>query len=583
MLEPVEARFTMFDWAVLGAYLALTTLLGAWLSGRQSTIRDFFLAGRKIPWWAVAGSNIATEISAVTLISVPAVIYAVNGNLTYLQFAIGAIIARVIVAVWIVPVYYEREIYSPYDYMARQLGAPLRTITSLLFMLGALLGQGVRVLLTALVLELVSGIPLLICIWLIGLAAVIWTLLGGITTVIWTDVIQFGLFLAGMLVALGTVIAKVPGGWAEIWSMADAAGKLTFWDFRTDLTLPYTFWAAILANTVICLAAYGTDQMMAQRLLCCRNPREARLATLASVLGLVTTVIAAMVGLALFAYYQYYPLSADQAAQVAERPDRVVPLFVVRELPPGVTGLIIAGIFAAAISTLDSVLVAMSQVVITGFYRPWRAARLRRAAEAGAAPPSEEREQAHDLGVSKWLVVFWAIALCGMANVAVLASAERYKQILDLALAMATYTGGTMLAAFMFAFFRAPIDWYGLAWAAPLSVLTVFAVQWHAPWAQVTVVVVGGLILVAWFTALVLNTSSWATEFWRDAPSTVWIVLSVLLAVGLCCVPVGRSDDGAARYVAVAFPWNVPIGFCVAAAIGWLVARRVDRAGPASA
>ncbi|MCK4341744.1 MAG: hypothetical protein KAY37_08485 [Phycisphaerae bacterium] len=205
-------------------------MLGAKLAGKQATIRDFFLGGRKLPWPAVAGSIIATEISAVTFISAPAIVFAAGGNFTYLQLALGAILARVIISIWFVPAFYEREIYSPYDYMGHRLGRPVRTVTTGLFMLGAILGQSVRVLLTALILQLMTGLPLGVSIWVIGAIAVAWTLLGGITTVIWTDVVQFVVFVFGIIAALVFVCLKLPGGFGEMVTVAAAA--VSAWDQR---------------------------------------------------------------------------------------------------------------------------------------------------------------------------------------------------------------------------------------------------------------------------------------------------------------------------------------------------------------
>jgi len=548
----------------------MTTVLGAALAGKQATIRDFFLAGRKIHWLAVAGSNIATEISAVTLIAVPAAVFKAGGNLTYLQLMLGAVIARIIIAVWFVPAFYEREIYSPYDYMGRRLGSQVRTVTSGIFVLGAILGQSVRVMLTAMVLRLITGIPLWESIWLIGLVAVVWTLLGGITTVIWTDVIQFFVFLLGMAVAVVAVVRHVPGGWSEVASVAGHAGKLRLWDLSTSPLLPYTLWTALIANTVLCLASYGTDQMMAQRMFCCRGPRQAAYSVIASTFGGVVTILAACVGLGLFAFYQHYPLSGKPAELVAHQADNVFPVFVLQELPVGVTGLIIAGIFAAAISTLGSVLVALSQVVVTGMYRPWRARRA-----DGATADATDR---HCVGVAKLLVVVWMVALCGMAQVSVLAY-ERYQAILDLALSMATYTAGPMLAAFALAFFRLNVDYRGILWAAPLSVLTVFAITWHASWAQVTAVVLALGVLVLWIVLVPLGRREARAR--GDALRTVAVFLGAALVVFLCCFEYQGPSGG--RHLTVAWPWNVPIGFTVAFVLGWLLARPRRAADDAAA
>ena len=387
------------------SYLALTTLLGARLAGKQATIRDFFLGGRKLPWPAVAGSIIATEISAVTFLAVPAIVFAQGGNFTYLQLGIGAVLARVIIGVWFVPAFYEREIYSPYEYMGQRLGTPVRTVTTGLFMLGAVLGQSVRVLLTAMVLQLMTGFPLGVSIWVIGAIAVAWTLLGGITTVIWTDVVQFGVFLIGLTAALVYVCVELPGGAREMIRVAAEADKFRFWNFSTDPNVAFTIWAALIANTFLCLNAYGTDQLIAQRMFCCRGKREARIAIITSSVGQLVAGLALFVGVGLYAYYHRFGLTGEAARLVADKGDRIFPVFILQKMPPGLVGLIIAGVFAAAISSLDSVLAALSQTVVSGFYKPWRERRRESEPEAQARVEAADgaREQGtegpSDLGV----------------------------------------------------------------------------------------------------------------------------------------------------------------------------------------
>ncbi len=558
----LQAHFTPLDWLILVGYLLFTTLLGARLAGRQATIRDFFLGGRKLPWWAVSGSIIATEISAVTFIGVPAIVYRTGGDLTYLQLALGAILARVIIALWFVPAFYEREIYSPYDYIGQQLGAPVRAVTSVLFLLGAVLGQSVRVLLTALILQLMTGLELWASIWIIGAVAVVWTLLGGITTVIWTDVIQFMVFAVGLAAALLVVLARLPGGWEEVVNVAADAGKLRVWNLTADPQQEFTIWTALIANTLLCLNAYGTDQLIAQRMFCCRGPRAARVAIIASSVGHLVTLVALGVGLALFAFYQRYALSGSAAELVNARVDNIFPIFILQEIPAGLTGLVIAGVFAAAISSLDSVLAALSQTVVSGFYRPWRERRLRGRAEHAVA------EDRHYLWAARALVVAWGIVLCTMAQVAELAS-SRYRELLNLALAMASYTGGAMLAAFFLAFLRLNVTCGGIVWSAPLSVLAVFAVSWHQRWALVTTTALAAAMVGAWVL--------WTTRrYRRNSLSRGRMVLDGLaitsgaaVAVFLCAC----TSPATGQPILIAWPWHVPLGFVIAFSLGLLLGR----------
>ncbi len=522
-------------------------------------MRDFFLAGRRIPWPAVTGSIIATEISAVTLISVPAAVFAQGGDLTYLQLGIGAILARLIVGLVFVRAFYEREIYSPYDYVGVRLGAPARTATTWLFVLGAVLGQSVRVLLTAKILELISGIPMSSSIWLIGAFAAGWTLLGGITTVIWTDVIQFFVFLLAMFAGLGFILHDLPGGWAELWQAAAAGGKTRLWNLTADPGVAFTLWAALVGNTVMCLGAFGTDQVMAQRMFCCRGPRQASLAIIASSFGQLVAVLAAFVGLGLFAFYQRpdHALTGDALALATQSKDSIFPYFILTQMPAGLVGLIIAGIFAAAVSSLDSALAALAQTVVTGIYRPWRDRRVGHAS-------CDER---HYLRASKVLVVIWALVLSGMAQISLLAL-DRYGDILNLALAMATYTWGAVLAAFLIALFRIPVDHRGVVWGAPLSVLTVFAVTWHQPWAQALTAVVGSAMLLAWLFAVCRRSAESPDERRR-----AWTGLAALAASAAAAFAVCAHRDSAGQPLHLAWPWSVPIGLVTAFALACLLGR----------
>ncbi len=606
LAESLQGRFTWIDWAVLAGYLAATTAIGAAMAGRQATIRDFFLGGRKLPWYAVSGSTIATEISAVTFVGVPAIVFAggLEGNFKYLQLCLlGNVLARVIVGCVFVPAYYRREIYSPYDYMAGALGERVRTLTTVLFIFGGALAQGARVYLTALILDLIVGEPLFgrlaaatgvstlsWSIYLVGVIAVGWAWIGGITTVIWTDVILFLVFVFGALAALLAIIIRLPGSPLEGvsymiqagWAARDAGpwGRFTFFDFDWSPARQYTFWTAVFATTWGGLYAYGTDQMMAQRMFCCRGPREARLAIISSTAGQVVTVMMCFVGVGLYAFYRVFELPDDLAARVAGKPDLIFPIFILRELPAGVTGLVIAGIFAAALSTLVSVVAAYSQTTISAFYLPWR--RRRRTGGAGD-PLDDPAEQRRLVLLSRVLVVLWGAILCAMAQVAEAASGK-FPEILNLALAMAGYTGGALLAGFLLAFLRLNIDDRGFLWSAPLSVLTVFALVWHESWAHAVCWVGAGLILAGWLWMLARERIGGGPDPGRGVRNLLQTVLLVAGLVLMLWLSYRgwfdvREDPirGTRHYVTVAWPWFVPIGSTVAFVFGYALARPARR------
>ncbi|MFT4550650.1 MAG: SSS family solute:Na+ symporter, partial [Verrucomicrobiales bacterium] len=466
--------FTLIDWLVVFGYLGLTTWVGHKMAGSQASIKDFFLGGRSLPWQAVSGSIIATEISGVTFIGVPGMVFALTGNFTYLQWAIGSVLARVIVGYFFVKVYYEKEIYSPYDFMENRLGKGVKRLATLIFSVGSILGQSVRVLVAALALDVVTPWSFAACICVIGVFAIGWTLMGGMRTVIWTDVMQFALFTIGGLMAFFWITGSVEGGLSEFWrigvgeSAAGEYGKFTLWNLTTDPAIQFTLWVAIIAVPFQNLSAFGVDQLNAQRMFCCRSAGDARKAIIWSSVGQLLTLLMLMVGAALFVYYTNNGVSPVEAARFAEDKDTVFPAWITTTLPIGLRGLILAGIFAAAISSLDSILAALSQTTLSLFVKPEDATT----------------DEAHKRLV-KWsriLVVFWGI---GLSLFAILLHYLRGDiNVVSLAFGMVAYTVGPMLGLFLAALL-APSDSsnglrssvYGLTVGVLLSFLLVTFVR----------------------------------------------------------------------------------------------------------
>lgn len=445
----IAGHFTSLDWSILIGYLVLTTVIGHFLGGKQATIRDFFLAGRSIPWPAVCGSIIATEISALTFIGVPGMVFAATGDLTYLQWGIGSFVARILVGLFFVPAFYEKEIFSPYEFMGNRLQAGIKQLASTYFFIGSILGQAVRLLVTALILRTVTGLNFEVCICVIAAVAVLWTLMGGMTTVIWTDVIQFGVFIFGGLFAFVLLVLKIDGGWAEIWQISDQAGKLRLIDLTFDPAVQFTLWTGILAMPFQNMAAFGTDQLNAQRMFCCRSAADARKAIIWSGVSMLITVLMLAVGLGLYVYYQQNPPNAAALALFKEDGDNVFPVWITTVIPPGFTGLIMAGAFAAAISSLDSLLAALSQTTLALFRG------------AGADPRA--------VTWSRWLVVFWGIVLAAFAIQ--LNQMREGINMVSLAFGMVAYTYGPLLGILFMALAPRGKDGRGLWVGAFLSLL----------------------------------------------------------------------------------------------------------------
>ena len=560
------AGFGFADWAVVAACLVAITLVGHRMSGRAASLRDFFLGGRKLPWWAVSASIVATEISAVTYVSLPSVVFRQGGDMTYLQLGlIGSFIGRAVVGYVLVPAYYEREIYSPYDYMGGKLGEGVRRTATTLFSIGGVLGQAARVYLTAVVLGVILhdelawiearlGLdPLVSAVASIGVVALAWTWLGGIATVVWTDAILFLLFLGGLLVTLVVIGRGVDGGLPAAIAAGAEAGKFRLFDLSLDPTRPYTLWVAIFASSWLTVGAYGTDQLMAQRMFCCASARDARKAILWSIVAMGVTFLAAVVGVGLWAWYREHGMSESALALYRDAPDRVFPIFIREALPTGIKGLVLASVFAAAISSLDSILAALSQTTLSVLPRRWRA--------RGTTLESERTsDSGRSLRASRVLVALWGVGLCTVA-VGMDTVQRRYDSILDLALAMATYTWGALLAGFMLAWvppLSRRFGGSGYPFGAALSVLTVFAIVWHEPWAARACWIASTAVLLAW-VALRLRPA-----LARGDPLAPWLARSVALACGLALSIIlcyhGVFPGGGT----LAWPWNVPAGTLVA-------------------
>ena len=470
-MKQVHEYFTYWDWAVVAGYMIFTTVLGHRLSGKQSNIKDFFLGGKTLPWWSVSGSMIATEISALTFIGVPGMVYAMAGDWTYLQWGLGSIVARLGVAYWLVPLYYEKEIYSPYDFMGDRLGEGARRLVTGLFALGSILGQSVRVLVTAIILQVVTGMDARLCIVIIGAVAVLWTFMGGMQTVIWTDVIQFCLFIFGGVLAFSLLVGQL--GWSEIVELnqvtvdGNPKDKLRWLDFTAPFQEPglrYTMWVALIAMPFQNFTAFGVDQLNTQRMFCCGNIKDARKAMCWSSVSIFVTVLMLAVGAGLFAWYRVNEPTAV-IADSFQKGNNVFPTWITMEVHQGLSGLILAGAFAAAISSLDSILAALSQTSLSVIY-----GREKLEAEGRG----EEMVRLSRIAVCIWGVILTAAGL----GLWVVYERNPDSDLIGLAFGMVAYTYGPLLGVLLAALIPLRSDTRGLVFG---TVLSVALVSWFRP------------------------------------------------------------------------------------------------------
>ncbi len=348
-------RIHPLDLIVVIAYLLGVTLLGLRFRQQQHSVSDYFLGGRTAPWWALALSIVATETSTLTIIGTPAIAYA--GNLTFLQLVFGYVVGRFLISVLFLPGYFRGEFLTAYALIEKRFGARMRAVAALTFLGTRTLAEGVRVSAIALVVSVALGTSERLAVFIVIALTILYTFEGGMKAVIWTDVAQFLLYLTGSLITLGLLLHKIPGGWAEVTQVAAFNGhKLRFLDFSWSLSKTYTFWSGVIGGGFLTMATHGTDQTIVQRLLAARNQADSRRAILASgFIVLFQFIVFLLVGVMLFVFAQHWPLLAP-----GDRMDRVLPLFLVREMPTGLAGLLLASILAVAMSNASGSLNSLS-------------------------------------------------------------------------------------------------------------------------------------------------------------------------------------------------------------------------------
>ena len=483
------------DLGVLVLYLVGCTWLGARIASGPGGkgLKGYFLGESNIPAWAVMISIVATETSAVTFLSVPGNSASPKGDMTFLQLALGYILARVVVAVVLLPSYFKGEIYTAYQVLEKRFGGGTQKAASVLFLVTRTLASGLRLYLAAVVLQVITHWNLSASIAVIAALTLIYTYIGGIKAVIWIDVIQFGVYLVAAMAALTILIREVPGGWDEIWTRGMAAHKFRVINLGFDgvaapqsladgwaafygmLGQTYSFWAGVLGGLVLDTATHGADQMMVQRYLTARSQRQAGWALIASGFVILSQfALFLAIGVGLWVLYQNNP-----PAEAMDKSDKFFPYFIVHYLPTGLLGLVIAAVFSVTMSTVSGALSASASSTVNDIYRP-------------LFPKSDE---AHLLRVSKGMTAFWAVVQMGVALLA-----ERLdNSVVDNALSIASFVTGLLLGLFLLGLWTRDVGQraafvgllVGTAAVSAVKFLTPIAYPWYALVGSGTVVVVG--------------------------------------------------------------------------------------------
>ena len=359
------------DATIVVIYLMAVLAFGLWVGRGQRTSADYFLGGRSLPWGVLLLSIVATETSTVTFLSLPGIPAAINGNLTFLQIAIGYIVGRLLIIYVLLPIYFRSETFTAYEVLEARFGKLSRRLTSVLFLLTRNLSDALRLFLTALVLQIVLGLDLTISVILLGLITVIYTLVGGAKSVIWNDSIQFLIYMLGAGVAFTIIIMNVPGGLPALVQFGVDTDKFRLFDFDFSLTKPtMTFWSGLVGGAFLTAATHGTDQLMVQRYLSSKNQRDASLSLgFSGLIVFLQFAVFLLIGIALAGFFTQAQGSNPLASA---KGDQLFAFFIVNYMPVGLAGLTLAAVFAAAMSTLSSSLNSSATALINDIWLPLR-------------------------------------------------------------------------------------------------------------------------------------------------------------------------------------------------------------------
>lgn len=488
-MTPPGAPLHRLDLLIVGVYFTFTLSLGLWVARRQRSATDYFLGARDLPAWAILLSIVATETSALTVISLPGI--GARGDLTFLQLAFGYLIGRVGVAVWLLPGYFRGDQETAYARLETRFGINTRRLTSSVFLVTRFLGDAVRVFASAIPLALVTGWGIPVSIGAMGIVTMVYTWFGGFKAVVWTDVLQLSIYLAGGVAALG-IAWHLGGGMHAALDLAGAAHKLRVIDPAIDFTRTYTLLGGVLGGAMLSAASHGTDQLIVQRLLATRSLRDARRALVGSgVMVILQFALFLMVGSAIW---------AAGLAPDAMRSDEIFPRFILNHLPTGLAGLMVAGILAAAMGTHSSAINSLASSATYDLYAGW----------TGRDDP------VHLLRIGRMLSGVWALALIGGALFFYYYASGTDTPVVVLALSIASVTYGALLGTYLLAgrwarargrdvivavlmsmtlmllvvFARRLSSFHGLAWLQPVGRL---AWPWYVPIGTALTVVTGML------------------------------------------------------------------------------------------
>lgn len=425
------------DLAVIGAYLLFITWFGAQFRENQRSLKDYFLGGRGAPWWAISLSIVSAETSTLTVIGTPAISF--GGNFTFLQLIFGYLLGRIVISLLFLPQYFRGEMFTAYELMQRRFGSRVRKFAAGTFFLLRALAEGLRVFAVSIVISVVLGTGELTSIFVIVALTLFYTFEGGMTAVIWTDVVQMVLYVGGAVASFFLMLHLIPGGWSHVLDVGQANGKFQVFDFQLPFSpgfflKSYSFWAGLLGGCFLTTASHGTEQLLVQRLLSARSQSESRIALFTSwIVILFQFTLFLTIGVLLFVYY------GDTGRSTPRVMEQIYPEFIWNNFPPGLAGLAVAAILAAAMSNLSAALNALASTTIMDFLRPQR----------------PNKPELFYLRLARWATVGWCVILYGVAILA-----RHWGRILESGLSIASVLYGALLGVFLLGVLtRRPGEW----------------------------------------------------------------------------------------------------------------------------
>ena len=413
------------DYIIIIVYLIGVAAFGIISGGKQKSIKDYFAGSKSVPWWAVCFSIVAAETSTLTFISIPGLAYI--ANLNFLQVTIGYLLGRVVVAYLFLPAYDKGELKTAYTFLENRFGGKTRSYASIVFLFTRTAADGVRLFATAIPLKLMLNINYPTAIILIAVVSLVYTYTGGMKGIIWVDVIQMFIYLGGAILAGIFLLHLLPDGWTTVVRAAASRDKFNILNFGFKngisgfFSQPYTLIGGLVGGAFLSMASHGTDQLIVQRLLSTKNLRDSQKAVIGSgVIVIFQFAIFLVLGVMLYAYY----------GTINAKPDEIFPMFIINVLPPGVTGIIIAGLFAAAMSTLAGSMSSLASSTVHDLYIPFL---------------GKDIDEEKKLKVSRIFTILWAVLLIFAAVFFMNTS----KAVVELALSIASFTYGGLLGTFL--------------------------------------------------------------------------------------------------------------------------------------